>query len=159
MRAAGRAGLVASRPVVRVVPGAILLLSLIVALAACTGEDAERATNPPAPPRDGVLAVRAFEWGFAPDAIVLQRGQQVRIVLQNEGDILHNLKIEEFAADTVESRSTGGLSADEGELFVGAAKGEEGTLSFVPRESGAFVFYCTIRDHRQLGMEGALTVE
>ena len=47
-------------------------------------------------PEDGVLTVRAFEWGFAPDAIVLQRGDQVRIVLANEGEILHNLEVEEL---------------------------------------------------------------
>ena len=83
----------------------------------------------------------------------------MRIVLQNEGQVLHNLKIDALDAELRESRSSGPLSADEGELFVGAEAGDEGTLAFVPQESGTFVFYCTIRGHRQLGMEGALTVQ
>ena len=114
---------------------------------------------PPATPQDGVLTVRAFEWGFASDAILLSRGEGVRIVLENEGEVVHNIKFEEFAAADVESRSTGSLSADEGELFAGADSGDEGTLAFTPLESGSFDFYCTIRGHRSLGMEGTLTVE
>ena len=129
---------------------------------ACAGggaNDAPVTPQPPATPRNGVLTVRAFEWGFAPDAIVLRRGEQVRIVLMNEGALLHNLKLEELSADGIESRSSGPLSAEEGELFVGAAEGEAGTLTFVPQRAGTFVFYCAIRSHRQQGMEGVLTVE
>lgn len=83
----------------------------------------------------------------------------MRIVLTNEGRILHNLKLEGLAADGIESRSSGPLSAEEGELFVGAAAGEDGTLTLVPQQAGTFVFFCTIRGHRRLGMEGVLTVE
>ena len=161
MRDAGGTGPLASRRR-RLFFAAPALLLLALSLAACAGggaRDASDTPQPPATPRDGVLTVRAFEWGFAPDAIVLQRGEQVRIVLANEGAILHNLKVEELAADGIESRSSGPLSAEEGELFVGAAEGEDGTLTFVPQQPGTFVFYCAIRGHRQQGMEGVLTVE
>lgn len=153
LRAPGKTGLVA--------PGAILLAAALLLLASCTsgGGGAPATPEPPATPQDGVLTVRAFEWGFAPESIALRRGEPVRIVFQNDGKIFHNLKIEELAADAIESRSTGPLSADEGELFVGADGGEQGELSFVPQESGAFVFYCTVGDHRQRGMEGTLRVE
>ena len=137
----------------------VTLTLIALTLSACGGDGAGRAPGPPATPQDGVLAISAFEWGFAPDAIVLRRGEQVRIELENAGQVLHNLKIEELAGDDIESRSSGPLSADEGELFVGAAAGDTGTLAFVPQESGVFVFWCTIRGHRQLGMEGELTVE
>ena len=137
------------------------VLLLLTALAAACGGDSDAGGPPPTPaaPLDGELTVSAFEWGFAPESIALRRGERVRIVFQNDGEILHNFKIEEPAADEIESRSTGPFSADDGELFVGAEAGEEGELSFVPQESGAFVFYCTIGDHRQRGMEGELTIE
>ena len=145
MRGAGYAG------------GAALLL---LALAACGGSSSPAGPTPtPARPNDGVLTVRAFEWGFAPQAITLRRGERVEIVLENDGRTLHNFKIEDLAADDIESHSSGPLFGEENQLFVGAEAGQEGTLSFVPQASGSFTFYCTIRGHRQLGMEGTLTVE
>ncbi len=137
-----------------------MLLALALSALAC-GDGSTEADDAPTPvaPNDGVLTVRAFEWGFEPQAIALRRGGQVRIVLVNEGEILHNLKVEDLAADVIEARSTGPLSGDEDELFVGAEQDDEGTLVFVPRASGSFTFYCTIRGHRELGMEGIITVE
>ena len=137
-------------------------LLLLTALAAACRGDSDVGGPPPTPaaPFDGELTVSAFEWGFEPQAIALAQGEEVRIVLQNDGSILHNLKIEEeLSADVISSESTGPLSADEGELFVGADGGQRGVLVFVPQEPGTFVFYCTIQNHRQLGMEGVLVVE
>lgn len=102
--------------------------------------------------------MRAFEFGYGPNVIELRQGEQVRIVVENGGDILHNLKIGGLAAEAIESRSAGGPQADEGELLVWVGKGEQGTLVFTPQASGTFSFYCTIRGHRQLGMEGIVTV-
>lgn len=140
--------------------GWVVLLALALFALAC-GDGSTVADDAPTPvaPNDGLLTVRASEWGFEPQAIALRRGEQVRIVLVNKGEILHNLKVEDLAADVIEARSTGPLSGDEDELFVGAEQDDEGTLVFVPRASGSFTFYCTIRGHRELGMEGIITVE
>lgn len=102
--------------------------------------------------------MRAFEFGYGPNVIELRQGEQVRIVVENGGEILHNLKIGGLAADAIESRNEGGPQADEGELLVWVREGEQGTLVFTPRASGAFSFYCTIRGHREQGMEGIVTV-
>lgn len=102
--------------------------------------------------------MRAFEWGFAPPAIVLERDREVRIELRNDGEILHDFKIEQIEAEIIESISTGGLKADEGELFVGADSGGVGTLVFIPRQTGAYAFWCTIGDHRGRGMEGTVII-
>ena len=133
---------------------AALLLFLILAFSACGGSSPSGpdVTLTPIAPVDGVLTVRAFEWGFEPGAIALRQGEEVRIVLVNDGKIPHNWKVEGLEADVIEA-------GDADELFVEAAEGEEGTLVFVPQASGSFTFYCTISDHRQLGMEGPLTVE
>lgn len=110
-------------------------------------------------PVGGVLTVAAFEWGYEPDAIALRRGEQVRIVLENEGITLHDFKVEGLEADVIESRSSGALSGGEGQVFVGVEVGQRGVLVFIPQESGTFTFYCTIEGHREQGMEGTLTVE
>lgn len=140
--------------------GGAALLLLALALAACGGSSSPAGPAPtPVRPADGALTLRAFEWGFEPQAIALRRGEQVEITLENEGRVLHNFKIEDLAANDIESHSSGPLSGEENQLFVGAEAGQVGTLSFVPQASGSFTFYCTIRGHRQLGMEGTLTVE
>ena len=142
---------------------AVLAVALALAVAACGGADGDgrAAATPPAPaaPVEHALTVRAFEWGFEPQAIVLRRGEETRIVLENDGSTLHNLNVDGIDVETGESRSTGPLSGDEGELFVGAEAGQQGRLSLVPQEAGTFTFYCTISGHRELGMEGTLTVD
>ena len=142
----------------RLLVSAALLSALL--FAACTASD--DSGQPPATgvaPANGALTVRAFEWGYEPEAIVLQRGEEVRIVLDNSGEILHNLKIDGLEAEMIESRSTGPLTGGDDQLFVGADDGQQGTLIFVPQQSGEFTFYCTLERHRQLGMEGTLIVE
>jgi uncharacterized cupredoxin-like copper-binding protein len=110
-------------------------------------------------PVDGALIVRAFEFGFEPSRIVLRQGEKVTLVLDNEGDILHNLKVDEIEADVIESESSGPLSGGEGSFFIGADDHDQGTLVFAPLEAGAYAFYCTIDDHRLRGMEGTFVVE
>ena len=140
---------------------ALAALAVALAVAACGGDGERAAATPPAPavPIDGALTVRAFEWGFEPQAIALRRGEETRIVLDNDGSTLHNLQVDGIDVEIRESQSTGPLSGDEGELFVGAEDGQEGRITLVPQEAGTFTFYCTIRGHRELGMEGTLTVE
>jgi uncharacterized cupredoxin-like copper-binding protein len=134
------------------------LLLLLLTAACSTGEGAGGPTATPAAPVDGRLTVRASEWGFEPSSIVVERGQAVTIVLQNDGRILHDLKLDDLDAEVLESRSSGPLEADPGELFVGADSGKEGTLVFRPLEAGSYTFYCTVQGHRAFGMEGTLTV-
>ena len=97
--------------------------------------------------------------GFEPQVISLTRGERVEITFQNDGRTLHNFNIRELAADAIESHSSGPLSGDENQLYVGADAGLVGTLSFVPQTAGSFTFYCTIQGHEGLGMQGTLTVE
>ncbi len=138
----------------------VALLASTLLFAACTANGGS--DQPPATavaPTNGALTVRAFEWGFEPETIVFQRGEEVRIVLDNDGAILHNLKIDGLEAELIESRSTGPLTGDVDQLFVGAERGQQGTLIFVTQQSGEFTYYCTLERHRQLGMEGTLIVE
>jgi len=146
-------------------PAPLVAASIIAAatgalLSACGANSGASGPPPtPAAPIDGAITVQAFEWGYEPETLVLQRGEQVRIVLDNDGTILHNFKIDDLEADLIESVSTGPLSGGEDQVFVGADQGQQGTLTFVPLQAGEFSFYCTLEQHRQLGMEGTLIVE
>lgn len=140
-----------------------LIAPLVAALAvvSCGGgsDDADAPTPTPVAPTDGSITIRASEFRFEPSAIVVSQGEEVQIVLDNEGDILHNIKIdEELDAEVIDSVSSGPLSGSEGQLFVGADDHDQGTLTFVPLEAGTYSFYCTLEGHRQFGMEGTLTV-
>ncbi|MEX0786212.1 MAG: hypothetical protein WD939_06205, partial [Dehalococcoidia bacterium] len=82
------------------------LVATLAVVAACGGGSGEPGApaSTPVAPTNGVLTVRAFEFGFEPDALVVQQGEEVQIVLDNEGDVLHNLKVdEELDAEVLES--------------------------------------------------------
>ena len=137
----------------------ILALFALLLVAGSCGGGSNAPSGTPVAPANGTLTVTAHEWGFEPPNIILQPGQQVRLTFVNDGSILHDLKIDGLDATGVTSESAGGLSADQGELFVSANDGKTGTLTFTPSESGTFDFYCTIPGHRDLGMKGAITVQ
>ena len=141
--------------------GPMLLSGILVLAAACGGGGNEAPTVTPTAvaATGGVLTLQAFDFGYDPPVILVQEGERVEIILENGSSTLHNWKVDDLPADAVESMSSGALSADEGELFVGAKPDDTGSLGFVPQQSGSFVFYCTIRGHRSLGMEGTIIVE
>lgn len=138
---------------------AFVSVALLGSVIAACGGGSSGPPSTPVGPTNGVLRVHAAEWRFDPSLIVLRRGEQVRIELQNEGQILHDLKIDALRADVAASNSTGPLSGGPGELFVGADAGKGGTLVFTPRETGSFTLYCTIPRHRELGMTGTIFVQ
>ena len=136
----------------------LLLAGALLASCGGGGGDGEVSSTPVAP-TNGRLTVRAFEFGFAPDSILLSEGERVTIVLQNDGRILHNLKSNDMPAEVARSDSTGPLSAKEGEVFVGADGGVTGRLELTPLEAGGYTFYCTISGHEELGMKGTIVVQ
>ena len=89
---------------------------------------------------------------------MLTAGEMVSIVLQNDGAILHDIKIRDMPADSVSSDGSGPLTAKEGEAFVSADSGDSGTLALVPSQPGTYEFYCTVAGHEGLGMHGTITV-
>jgi plastocyanin len=65
------------------------------------------------------------------------------ITVKNEGDATHDLVVEQDGEDVAKSDSIG--------------PGEEATFT-VTLEPGKYVFYCSIGNHRAMGMETDVTV-
>lgn len=88
-----------------------------------------------------VIELTARNFSFAPAEIRVKKGDTVRIVLKNE-EGNHNWKIDEFGVET---------------KVITA--GETNTVEFVADTVGSFEYYCSVMQHRQMGMRGMLIVE
>ena len=91
--------------------------------------------------------VKTFEvsgtasFDFDPAEIRVKQGDTVRIVFTSTGG-MHDFVIDEFDVKTKI------LQAEESE-----------TIEFVASEAGTFEYYCSVGNHRQMGMVGKLVVE
>jgi len=81
------------------------------------------------------------EFKFSPSSLTLKAGVPVKLVFKNTGTMVHDLVIDELNLSTKE-----------------IAPGEEETIIFTP-DVGIYTFYCSVGNHRTLGMEGELIVE
>lgn len=80
-------------------------------------------------------------FSFAPNKITVNKGDTVKIVLKNsEG--FHDWVLDEFNAKT--PRISGDQTAE---------------VQFVADKTGTFEFYCSVGNHRQMGMVGTLVVQ
>jgi cytochrome c oxidase subunit 2 len=90
--------------------------------------------------------VRTFEinsgmFYFDPKEIRVKEGETVRIVLKNtEGT--HDFVLDEF---NVRTKIVNGVGSDE--------------VTFIASQKGEFEYYCSVGEHRSLGMVGKLIVE
>jgi plastocyanin len=87
------------------------------------------------------FTVNSNNFKFAPTTIKVKKGDTVRITLNNTGGI-HDLVIDEFDVRTKQLPNAG-----------------TDTVEFVADKVGTFEYYCSVGNHRQMGMVGTLTVE
>lgn len=85
--------------------------------------------------------VAAKSFSFTPAEIRVKKGDTVKIVLTNSGG-MHNWVIDEFNAKTKT-----------------IAAGATDTVEFTASKVGTFEYYCSVGNHRQMGMVGKLIVE
>jgi plastocyanin len=118
-------------------------LACLAALAGCGGAD-DAPTRTVKVEAGEPIAVSAKEYAFDPTTIVVGSGRRpLRIALDNEGDLAHNIRV--FDGDT----ELGGLPS-----FPG---GERRTTA-LRLEPGSYRLVCTVADHEDLGMRGELEV-
>ena len=87
------------------------------------------------------FTIEAKKFSFSPNEIKVKKGETVKITLKN-ADGIHDWKLDEFSAGTKTLQA-----------------GQEETIQFVADKTGVFEYYCSVGNHRQLGMIGTLTVE
>lgn len=100
---------------------------------------------PPPPPTGAPVTVKEFSvdatsFSFTPSTMTVNKGDTVKITVKNLKGT-HDLKIDAFNAGTRTLQA-----------------GESQTITFVADKAGSFEYYCSIGNHRAMGMKGTLTV-
>ena len=120
---------------------ALTLAAFALALAGCGGGDERGRTV--TVPSNAALRVVAKEYSFDPSGIVVRGPGTVRITLENDGSLAHDLKLSR------DGREVGGTPA----FPSGQKKSVRLRLA-----RGDYEYVCTVGDHEELGMKGTLTV-
>lgn len=97
---------------------------------------------------------------FTPDRIEVKQGETVRLRIQNQGRLLHELVLGttgELAAHAEQMAKHPGMEHDE-PYMVHVDPGKSGEIIWTFNRAGQFEFACLIAGHFQAGMKGTITV-
>lgn len=146
--------------------GLVILVGMAVAafvLAQNTGRQKEIEEGPqvsqefPAPGNEGTpemvvstdsaspekeIVVSGDEYSFSPTSISLTQGETVKVTFKNTGGLPHNFVITELGIST--------------KTIPG---GQEDSVTFTVEKTGMYAFFCSVGNHRQLGMEGEVSIK
>ncbi len=87
------------------------------------------------------ITVTGSNFAFSPNTITAKKGQKVTVTFKSDGGF-HDFAIDEF-----------NVKSD----IVGSGKSVD--VSFTPDKTGTFEFYCSVGNHRAMGMVGKLIVQ
>ena len=118
------------------------LTALLALVAGGCGDDDEPGRTVTAKPGKPVVVV-ADEYRFDPETIVLGAAGRFRVEFENHGSLAHNLRVIDDGSDV------GGTDT------ITGGQRRSATVAVKP---GEYELVCTVGDHRELGMEGMLTV-
>jgi plastocyanin len=109
-------------------------------------EDTSTQTPPTQPDPSAPATVKTFNisgrnFAFSQSEIRVKEGDRVKIVFTNT-DGFHDWTIDDFNAKTKQIQT-----------------GQTAEVEFVADQAGSFQYYCSVGQHRQLGMVGTLIVE
>jgi plastocyanin len=141
----------------------VLLVVVALAAAACGGGDDEASTNEAATETTatdttgtaetgdgaagGTTTVGMDEFLFDPKDVTVDQG--ATITVENNGNVAHNLTVEQGPDPKEKSRKLAGTSS-----FLGG-KSEDLEVDLEP---GKYAMVCTVPGHREQGMTGTFTV-
>lgn len=87
------------------------------------------------------FTIKGSNFVFVPNVMKVKKGDTVKITFTNAGGF-HDFTLDEFNVKTQQLKD-----------------GESETVEFVADKAGSFEYYCSVGQHRQMGMKGTLTVE
>ena len=126
-------------------PAPLLLLTALVLAVGCGGDDDSSPEGGAVTLKAGsVLEVSAKEYSFDPAAVVLGGPGELRIRLENDGSLAHNIRLRR--------------NGDEAGGTASLPPGDTGTAT-VDVRPGRYELLCTVGDHAALGMTGELQVK
>lgn len=97
--------------------------------------------TPAVSPSLKVFIITGQSFSFAPSTMTVKKGDRVKIIFKNAGGF-HDLLIDELGVQT-DRINTGG----------------EHSVEFIANKTGSFAYYCSVGNHRSLGMQGTIVVE
>jgi uncharacterized cupredoxin-like copper-binding protein len=140
-----------------------------VALAGGTGHshDDERAYGEPGDPKKPARVINVVmreadgKMMFIPDRIEVKKGEQVRFMLRNNGEIDHEIvlaTLEENLKHAVEMAENPDMEHDDPNARRLAPK-KSGDMVWKFTKGGEFDFSCLMPGHRDAGMTGTIVVK
>jgi plastocyanin len=87
------------------------------------------------------VVVNGSNFQFSPTAITVKKGEKTRILFKNTGG-MHDFVVDELNIRTA---------------VIGS--NTEDFVEFTPDKTGSFEFYCSVGNHRAMGMKGTITVQ
>lgn len=88
-----------------------------------------------------VVTAQEYSFSFSPKEVSLSAGQKVRITFVNNGQMEHDFVFDELSLRT---------------KVLGP--GETGVLEFTIPKNSSLTYYCSVANHRSLGMEGSIRI-
>jgi len=105
-----------------------------------TSTSTNTSTNTPSTGTTKEFTVTGKNFSFAPATMSVKKGDTVKITFVNDSGT-HDLVVDGYNART--------------KVIQGGA---QETITFVADKEGSFEYYCSVGQHRQMGMKGTLTV-
>ncbi|OHA18081.1 MAG: hypothetical protein A2836_01665 [Candidatus Taylorbacteria bacterium RIFCSPHIGHO2_01_FULL_45_63] len=131
-----------SNPVSAPAPEGEPLFSPVATTTSATSTPSEAAASTTASiPNIKEITVTGKSFAFSPAIITVKKGDTVKVTFKNSGGT-HDFVIDEFGVRT--KRIQGGA---------------EETVEFTTNKTGQFEYYCSVGEHRAMGMRGTLIVE
>jgi FtsP/CotA-like multicopper oxidase with cupredoxin domain/plastocyanin len=116
---------------------ALFLPAVFILAPSRQAQQATAATTTSAP---SVVHMTVKEWSFTPASLQLQVGQPVTLVLDNKGQLDHDVTIPALGVNLI------------------AAAGKTASQTITATKEGSFAFLCSIPGHKEAGMQGSVQV-
>jgi uncharacterized cupredoxin-like copper-binding protein len=128
---------------------ALAVAAIALYAAGCGDDESDTTASPTTTAAQGggggsSVDLAATDFKFSPADPTAKAGQ-VSFNVSNDGQTVHNLEVE-------------GPNGEQ-ELSSDLSPGQSGTLTIDMSKPGTYEFYCPVSNHREMGMEGEITVK